>query len=59
ANPLKEIDLKNHFQKEILRIGLQMGGEVFQYILEKSNFDFAEISKNLAFLDSFKGKETI
>ncbi len=59
ANPLKEMDLKNHFQKEIMRLGLQMGGEVFQYLLEKSNFDFAEISKNLAFLQSYKGKETI
>ncbi|MFX4012686.1 DNA polymerase III subunit delta, partial [Streptococcus suis] len=37
----------------------QMGGEVFQYLLEKSNFDFAEISKNLVFLQSYKGKETI
>ncbi|HEM5300762.1 TPA: DNA polymerase III subunit delta [Streptococcus suis] len=59
ANPLKEMDLKNHFQKEIMRLGLQMGGEVFQYLLEKSNFDFAEISKNLVFLQSYKGKETI
>ncbi|HEM3216512.1 TPA: DNA polymerase III subunit delta [Streptococcus suis] len=59
ANHLKEMDLKNHFQKEIMRLGLQMGGEVFQYLLEKSNFDFAEISKNLVFLQSYKGKETI
>ncbi|WP_174851344.1 DNA polymerase III subunit delta, partial [Streptococcus suis] len=36
ANHLKEMDLKNHFQKEIMRLGLQMGGEVFQYLLEKS-----------------------
>ncbi|HEL1657729.1 TPA: DNA polymerase III subunit delta [Streptococcus suis] len=59
VNPLREMDLKNHFQKEIMRLGLQMGGEVFQYLLEKSNFDFAEISKNLVFLQSYKGKETI
>ncbi|HEM4069829.1 TPA: DNA polymerase III subunit delta [Streptococcus suis] len=59
TNPLKEMDLKNHFQKEIMRLGLQMGGEVFQYLLVKSNFEFAEVSKNLAFLQSYKGKETI
>ncbi|AUC91107.1 DNA polymerase III subunit delta [Streptococcus suis] len=59
ANPLKEMDLKNHFQKEIMCLGLQMGGEVFQYLLVKSNFEFAEISKNLAFLQSYKGQELI
>ncbi|HEM6215454.1 TPA: DNA polymerase III subunit delta [Streptococcus suis] len=59
ANPLKEAELRQYFQKELTRLGLQMDKEVFQYLLEKSNFDFAEISKNLVFLQSYKGKETI
>ncbi|HEM5031423.1 DNA polymerase III subunit delta [Streptococcus suis] len=59
ANPLKEADLRHYFQKELGRLGLNMDGDVFHYLLGKSNFDFAEISKNLAFLQSYKGKELI
>lgn len=59
ANPLKEADLKHYFQKEVCRIGLQMDVDVFHYLLGKSNFDFAEVSKNLAFLQSYKGQEPI
>lgn len=59
ASPLKEMDLKNHFQKEANQLGLQMASDVFQYLLVKSNFDFAEISKNLAFLQSYKGQNLI
>ncbi len=59
ANPLKEADLKHYFQKEVCRIGLQMDADVFHYLLGKSNFDFAEVSKNLAFLQSYKGQEPI
>ncbi|HEL1746887.1 TPA: DNA polymerase III subunit delta [Streptococcus suis] len=59
ANPLKEADLRHYFQKELGRLGLNMDGDVFHYLLGKSNFDFAEISKNLAFLQSYKGQELI
>ncbi|WP_105113264.1 DNA polymerase III subunit delta [Streptococcus suis] len=59
ASPLKEMDLKNYFQKEANQLGLQMAADVFQYLLVKSNFDFAEISKNLAFLQSYKGQNLI
>lgn len=59
ANPLKEADLRQYFQKELGRLGLNMDGDVFQYLLGKSNFEFAEISKNLAFLQSYKGQELI
>lgn len=59
ASPLKEMDLRKYFQQEIHRLGLQMDGTVFQYLLAKSNMDFAEVSKNLAFLQSYKGQETI
>lgn len=59
ANPLKETDLKHYFQKEVCRIGLQMDEDIFHYLLGKSNFDFAEVSKNLAFLQSYKGQEPI
>ncbi|HFI0231567.1 TPA: DNA polymerase III subunit delta [Streptococcus suis] len=59
ASPLKEMDLKTHFQNEANQLGLQMAADVFQYLLVKSNFDFAEISKNLAFLQSYKGQNLI
>lgn len=59
TSPLKEADLRQFFQKEIDRLGLNMEGDVFQYLLGKSNFDFAEISKNLAFLQSYKGQNVI
>ncbi|HEM4288183.1 TPA: DNA polymerase III subunit delta [Streptococcus suis] len=59
ANPLKEADLRQYFQKELGRLGLNMDGDVFHYLLGKSNFEFAEISKNLAFLQSYKGQELI
>ncbi|HFI0352103.1 TPA: DNA polymerase III subunit delta [Streptococcus suis] len=59
AHPLKEADLRQYFQKELGRLGLNMDGDVFRYLLGKSNFEFAEISKNLAFLQSYKGQDLI
>ncbi|MGQ7563774.1 DNA polymerase III subunit delta [Streptococcus suis] len=59
ANPLKENDLKAHFQKEIGRLGLNLDAQTYHYLLVKSNFEFAEVSKNLAFLQSYKGQEQI
>lgn len=59
ATALKEAELRAFFQKEIKRLGLQMEASVFEQLLHKSNFDFAEISKNLAFLQSYKGQAAI
>ena len=59
ANPLKEMELKNHFQNEVGRLGLQMDPDVFHYLMVKSNFDFAEVSKNLVFLQSYRGQNEI
>ncbi|MDG4514397.1 DNA polymerase III subunit delta [Streptococcus suis] len=59
ANPLKEMELKNHFQNEVGRLGLRMDPDVFHYLMVKSNFDFAEVSKNLVFLQSYRGQNAI
>lgn len=59
ANPLKEMELKNHFQNEVRRLGLRMDPDVFHYLIVKSNFDFAEVSKNLVFLQSYRGENEI
>ncbi|HEM3689579.1 TPA: DNA polymerase III subunit delta [Streptococcus suis] len=59
ANPLKEMELKNHFQNEVGRLGLRMDSDVFHYLIVKSNFDFAEVSKNLVFLQSYRGQNEI
>ncbi|HEM3637602.1 TPA: DNA polymerase III subunit delta [Streptococcus suis] len=59
ANPLKEMELKNHFQNEVRRLGLWMDPDVFHYLIVKSNFDFAEVSKNLVFLQSYRGQNEI
>ena len=59
ANPLKEMELKNHFQNEVRRLGLRMDPDVFHYLMLKSNFDFAEVSKNLVFLQSYRGQNEI
>ena len=59
ANPLKEMELKNHFQNEVGRLGLRMDPDVFHYLMVKSNFNFAEVSKNLVFLQSYRGQNEI
>lgn len=59
ANPLKEAEMRAHFQSEISQLGLKMSQETFQYLLVKSNLEFAEVSKNLLFLQSYKGQEEI
>ena len=59
ANPLTEMELKNHFQNEVGRLGLRMDPDVFHYLMVKSNFDFAEVSKNLVFLQSYRGENEI
>lgn len=53
------MELKNHFQNEVGRLGLRMNPDVFHYLMVKSNFNFAEVSKNLVFLQSYRGQNEI
>lgn len=59
ATSVKEAELTAYFQAEIARRGLQLAPPVFEQVLLKSHYDFAETSKNLAFLEAYKGKEQI
>ena len=54
ASQLKEADLRTHFQKVAHQAGLVFAKGAFEQLLIKSNFDFSEIQKNLAFLKAYK-----
>ncbi|MFC3932855.1 DNA polymerase III subunit delta [Streptococcus dentapri] len=54
AGELKEAELRTHFQKLAHKQGLVFESGAFEQLLIKSNFDFSEIQKNLAFLKSYK-----
>lgn len=59
ANPLKETDLRAYFQEQVEKLGLNLDSRAFEHLLNKSNFDFSELTKNLQFLSTFKGTSTI
>ncbi|HFH9837197.1 TPA: DNA polymerase III subunit delta [Streptococcus suis] len=59
ANPLKEADLRTYFHRQIKNLDLNLESSAFEHLLNKSNFDFSELTKNLQFLKSFKGTNTI
>ncbi|HFI0150859.1 TPA: DNA polymerase III subunit delta [Streptococcus suis] len=59
ANPLKETDLRAYFQGQVEKLGLNLDSRAFEHLLNKSNFDFSELTKNLQFLSTFKGTSTI
>lgn len=50
----KEQDLRAYFAKQAEQAGLTFAPHVFDQLLVKSGFNFSEISKNLAFLSSYK-----
>ncbi len=54
ANSLKEADLRSYFTAEAKKQGLTISSPVFELLLAKSNFDFSELTKNLAFLRAYK-----
>ncbi|WP_165329182.1 DNA polymerase III subunit delta [Streptococcus tangpeifui] len=54
AGQLKEAELRTHFQKLAHQAGLIFAKGAFDQLLIKSNFDFSEIQKNLAFLKAYK-----
>lgn len=54
AGVLKEADIRAFFKKSLVKEGLQLSDTVFEQLLIKSNFDFSEVTKNLAFLKAYK-----
>ena len=54
ASELKETELKTYFQKLAHKENLVFDSGVFEALLLKSNYDFSEILKNIAFLKSYK-----
>ncbi|RRD32663.1 DNA polymerase III subunit delta [Streptococcus minor] len=59
TNSLKEADIRLYFKKVLAQEGLQMGDAAYEQLLLKSNFDFSEMTKNLAFLKSYKASGQI
>lgn len=54
ANPLKEAELRTYFQKYSHQLGLGFESGAFEQLLLKSNDDFSQIMKNMAFLKAYK-----
>ena len=52
--PLKDAELRTYFQKQAHQEGLTFDTGVFEELLIKSNFDFSDVQKNLAFLKGYK-----
>lgn len=54
ARELKETELKTYFQKLAHKERLSFDSGVFEALLLKSNYDFSEMLKNIAFLKAYK-----
>lgn len=54
ASEPKEQELRTYFSKQVQEQGLELRSQVLEELLIKSDFDFSEISKNLAFLKDYK-----
>ena len=59
ASEPKEQELRQYFSRKAQEEGLTFAAGVFEQVLLKSSFHYSEISRNLAFLKSYKGKEQI
>ncbi|HER6475181.1 TPA: DNA polymerase III subunit delta [Streptococcus pyogenes] len=59
ANPLKEAELRTYFQKYSHQLGLGFESGAFDQLLLKSNDDFSQIMKNMAFLKAYKKSGTV
>lgn len=59
TNPLKDAELKTYFQKKAHQEGLIFDTGVFEELLIKSNFDFSDVQKNMAFLKGYKAEGNI
>ena len=54
ASPLKDAELKTYFQKLAHQRKSDFDSGVFEELLIKSNFDFSDVLKNIAFLKGYK-----
>lgn len=54
ARELKEAEFKTFFQKEVHQLGLVFDAGIFDELALKSNFDFSDMMKNIAFLKAYK-----
>ncbi|MER0123492.1 DNA polymerase III subunit delta [Streptococcus sp. ZJ93] len=59
ATALKEVEFRQFFMQKTREMGLNLENQVFEHLLMKSNLDFAEMHKNLSFLQSYKGSSQI
>ncbi|BBE39855.1 DNA polymerase III subunit delta [Streptococcus dysgalactiae] len=59
ASPLKEAELRTYFQKYSHQLGLGFESGAFDQLLLKSNDDFSQIMKNMAFLKAYKKSGTV
>lgn len=59
TSPLKDAELKTYFQKKAHQEGLIFDTGVFEELLIKSNFDFSDVQKNMAFLKGYKAEGNI
>lgn len=59
ASPLKEAELRTYFQKYSHQLGLGFESGAFDQLLLKSNDDFSQIMKNMAFLKAYKKSRTV
>lgn len=54
ANPLKENELRTYLQEYAKNHALHFEAEALEALLVKSNFDFSDSLKNMAFLETYK-----
>ncbi|MGT2925802.1 DNA polymerase III subunit delta [Streptococcus cuniculipharyngis] len=59
ANSLKEQELRQYLERLAQKRQLTFAAGALEDLLIKSNFDFSESLKNLAFLETYKGREVI
>lgn len=59
ASSLKEAELRTYFQKYSHQLGLGFESGAFDQLLLKSNDDFSQIMKNMAFLKAYKKSGTV
>ena len=59
TSPLKDAELKTYFQKKAHQEGLIFDTGVFEELLIKSNLDFSDVQKNMAFLKGYKAEGNI
>ena len=59
TSPLKDAELKTYYKKKAHQEGLIFDTGVFEELLIKSNFDFSDVQKNMAFLKGYKAEGNI